>query len=119
MFLKFTHFFIKRHTAKSQTIIQLLINNCYKEWKDDKESYLYKQSKSIHYNRALYHGMVYSTSMNPGEDYPVKPSRVALGILGGGTSDQKILFSAHVFRPGPGCSKAGKRYPPDKSLSSG
>ena len=57
--------------------------------------------------------------MNPGEDFPVKQSRGALEILAGGTSDQKMLFSTPVFRPGPGCSKAGERYPPDKSLSSG
>ena len=57
--------------------------------------------------------------MNPGEDFPVKQSRGALGILAGSTSDQKMLFSTPVFRPGPGCSKAGERYPPDKSLSSG
>ena len=60
-----------------------------------------------------------SSYMNPGEDFPVKQSRGALGILAGGTSDQKMLFSTPVFRPGPGCSKAGERYPPDKSLSSG
>ena len=29
-----------------------------------------------------------SSYMNPGEDFPVKPSWGALGILGGGTSDQ-------------------------------
>lgn len=57
--------------------------------------------------------------MNPEEDFPVKPSRGALGILGGGTSDQKMLFSTPVFRPGPGYSKAGEHYPPDKSLASG
>ena len=57
--------------------------------------------------------------MNPGEDFPVKQSQGALGILAGGTSDQKMLFSTPVFRPGPGCSKAGERYPPDKSLCSG
>ena len=43
--------FIKSHPAKCQTVIQLIINNCYKEWKDDKASYLYKQSKS---NSLLY-----------------------------------------------------------------
>ena len=38
-----------------------------------------------------------SSYMNPGEDFSVKPSRGALGILGGGTSDQKMLFSTPVF----------------------
>ena len=34
-----------------------------------------------------------SSYVNPGEDFLVKPSRGALGILGGSTSDQKMLFS--------------------------
>lgn len=47
-----------------------------------------------------------SSYMNPGENFLVKPSRGALGILGGSTSDQKMLFSTPVFRPGPGCSES-------------
>ena len=42
-----------------------------------------------------------SSYMNPGEDFLVKPSRGALGILGGSTSDQKMLFSTPVFRLAP------------------
>ena len=49
-----------------------------------------------------------SSYMNPGEDFLVKRSRGALGILGGGTSDQKMLFSTPVFRPGPWLFKSWK-----------
>ena len=51
-----------------------------------------------------------SSYMNPG---------VLWEFLVGVASDQKMLFSTPLFRPDPGCSKAGERYPPDKSLFSG
>ena len=70
---------------------------------------------------------MYSATARANETFNIERFRrnnsfiTAESMLQGNTqaAHSKVYASALNYNSGPGCSKTGERYPPDKSLSSG